>query len=82
MPVNLAFRPGPKAGAFDIPILLVSALDIEQELETSPIRVSASSALMPWRNVSRVVKESSDSRVELKQATEAVATANGPSLGT
>ena len=30
----------------------------------------------------RVVKESSDSRVELKQAAEPVATANGPALGT
>jgi hypothetical protein len=29
-----------------------------------------------------VVKESSDSRVELKQAAESVATANGPALGT
>ena len=30
----------------------------------------------------RVVKESSDSGVELKQAAESVATANGPALGT
>jgi len=30
----------------------------------------------------RVVKESGDSGVELKQAAESVATANGPALGT
>ena len=31
---------------------------------------------------SRVVKESGDSGIELKQAAESVATANGPALGT
>jgi hypothetical protein len=50
--IDLAFRPRPEAGVFNIPILLVPAFDVEQDWSVRPIRVSASPALMPWRNVS------------------------------
>ena len=43
---------------------------------------SAVMAYCPGFSRPRVVKESSDSRVELKQAVKSVATANGPALGT
>jgi hypothetical protein len=34
--VDLRFQPRPQAGAFDIPILLLAAFDVEQELESPP----------------------------------------------
>ena len=49
-------------------------------LDEGPSVLQRSRRCAPTR--SRVVKESSDSGVELKQAAESVATANGPALGT